>query len=521
MARGVSSVAQGGRSILWRAMGRSTVLTSASGEAAPTAPRGGWLRGAAAELTQSWPATAVVGLAVAAGVALRIWVLSSPLGSLDADEAITGLIARHALDGEFYVLYWLSYYGGTQEALLTAAVFAVFGSSVLALKLTALGLFVAAGALVWAVGRRTVGQRASWLGTALFFVSPAYFVWWTTKARAYYGVGLICELLVLLLVLRLRDRDSRAEAVVLGFTLGFGAWASLQFLLVALPALAWLAWRRPAAYRLAWLAVPALAVGAAPWLAWNARNGWAGILPRSEAGSDTTYIDRLVDLFQIVLPTWLGLRVPFSLDWIVGRAAGIALLALALLGFGWLLMRRPRGMELLLVVAASFPFLYAATSFTYLTVEPRYLVFLAPVTGLLLGWAASRSAGLLLLVPLAAALSVLGLVRLEQAKGWAPSPPDLAPVLRVLEREGADRVLADYWIAYRISFESGERIIATSTSFVRYAPHDRLVRSRVHPARVYVSGRPAEERARAKLEAGGFRRLRAGDYVVYVHRDDR
>jgi 4-amino-4-deoxy-L-arabinose transferase-like glycosyltransferase len=502
-------------------MGRSTVQTSPSAGAAATAPPADRLRAAAAGLTRLSPAAVAVGLALAAGVAVRIWVLSSPLGSLDADEAITGLIARHALDGEFYVLYWLSYYGGSQEALLTAAVFAVFGSSVLALKLTTLSLFTAAGALVWAVGRRTVGQRAAWLGTALFWVSPAYFVWWTTKARAYYGVGLICELLVLLLVLRLRARDSRADAVMLGFTLGFGAWASLQFLLVALPALAWLAWRRPAAYRLAWLALPALAVGAAPWLAWNARNGWVGILPRSEVGSDTTYLDRLVDLFQFVLPTWLGLRVPFSLEWIGGQRVGIALLALALVGFGWLLVRRPRGLELLLVVAASFPFLYAATSFTYLIVEPRYLVFFAPVTALLLGWAASRSAPSLLLVPLAAALSILGLVRMEQAKGWAPSPPDLGPVLRVLERERADRVLADYWIAYRISFESGERIIATSTSFVRYAPHDRLVRSHPHPARVYIWGRTAEDRARAQLEANGFRRYRAGDYVVFVHRDDR
>jgi hypothetical protein len=256
-------------------MTRSTSLTGVPGETAASSPPAGRLRAAvAAAVARASPAAVAVALALAVGTGLRIWILSSPLGSLDADEAITGLIARHALDGEFYVLYWLSYYGGTQEALLTAAVFAVFGSSVLALKLTALSLFIAASALAWAVGRRTVGPGAAWLGTALFWVSPAYFVWWTTKARAYYGLGLICELAVLLLVLRLRERDSRADAVMLGFTLGFGAWASLQFLLVALPALAWLAWRRPAAYRLAWLALPALAVER--HLGWRGTHATAG-----------------------------------------------------------------------------------------------------------------------------------------------------------------------------------------------------------------------------------------------------
>jgi hypothetical protein len=37
---------------------------------------------------------ALVVAAVLAGLALRGWVLASPLGALDADEAIVGLMAR-------------------------------------------------------------------------------------------------------------------------------------------------------------------------------------------------------------------------------------------------------------------------------------------------------------------------------------------------------------------------------------------------------------------------------------------
>ena len=193
--------------------------------------------------TALWPA--LIAMTLAAGCVLRIWILASPLGTLESDEAIPGLMARHALDGEFSVFYWLNLYGGSQEALVTAAVFAVTGSSVLALKATEIALYALAAVLLWLVGRRTVGERAAWVGVALFWVSPAYLVWWTTKSRGFYALGLVCALAVLLLVLRLRERDSRVDAVAIGFVLGFGIWNSPQFLLVALPALVWLAWRRP------------------------------------------------------------------------------------------------------------------------------------------------------------------------------------------------------------------------------------------------------------------------------------
>ncbi len=143
-----------------------------------------------------WGALAV---AAVAGIALRIYILTGPLGMLESDEAVAGLIARHMLEGEVTPLYWLSPYGGTLESAVAAAVFAIVGSSVLALKLTTLGVFVAAAILTWRVGIRTVGPRAALLGTALFWVSPAFLVWWTTKARAYYGMGVLLGLVVLLL----------------------------------------------------------------------------------------------------------------------------------------------------------------------------------------------------------------------------------------------------------------------------------------------------------------------------------
>jgi hypothetical protein len=468
----------------------------------------------------------LLGAAVVAGVGVRTWIQASPLGALDADEAITGLMARHVLDGEVSAFYWGALYGGTQEALLTAPIFAVTGSSVLALKLVSLALYSAAAVLVWAVGRRTVGASGALVGAALFWTWPAYFVWWTTKARGYFGSGLVIGLVAVWLALRLRERDSRGDAAALGFALGLGLWATLQSWLLALPALAWLVARRPAVLRLAPLAAAAALVGSLPWLLWNALNGWEAVLPRSVAGQESTFAERLVDFFRVTLPTWLGVRVPFSLDWLLGPAVGTALVALALAGFTVLVVRRPPGLEPLLVVGAVFPFLYAASSFTFFVAEPRYLVFLAPVPALLLGWFLTRRGVVVAGAGLAAALalSVAGVVVMERQNRFAPIAPnvrvpaDLSPVLAVLERERARRVLANYWIAYRISFESDERIVATSTGFVRHEPHDRLVRSSPHPARVFVQGSAEERRAGPGLLERGFRRIEAGGFSVYVLR---
>lgn len=470
------------------------------------------------------PWTLLVLAAVAAGLALRAAVLASPLGALESDEAIVGLMARRALDGDVSVFYWGALYGGTQEALLSAAVFAVTGSSVLVLKLVSLSIYALAGVLTWRVGRRTVGEPAARIGAALFWIWPPFLVWWSTKARGYFGSGLVLGLFALLLVLRLHARPTRRDAALLGFVLGLGIWATLQTFLLALPALAWLVWRRVDVVRLVPFAIPPAIVGAAPWLVWNARNGWNAVLPQSIAGADTSYLGRLADLFGTVLPTWLGLRTSYSLDWVTGRPVGVALLVLAVAGFVVITIRRPPRSELLAVTALAFPFLYAASSFTFFLLEPRYLVFIAPVPALLVGSWIARSGLVISAAALlaAAGLSVTGLVLIERQGGYralaedARVPTNIAPLLALLEREHANRVLANYWIAYRISFESRERVVATSTGFVRDQRSDRLVRRTAHPARVYVVGAAAEARARPDLERRGFRRLTAGGFVVYV-----
>lgn len=464
------------------------------------------------------PTAIFVGAGVAVAVALRVWVLTSPFGAVDGDEAVWGLMARHVREGELSVFFWDQAYGGTHEVFLTAPVFALVGSSAVALRVVPLALFALATALVWRIGRRTVGDRSAVIGAVLFALWPAYVIWKSTKAHGFYGSGLVLSLLVLLLALRLAERESLVDLAGLGLAAGLGWWATPQTAFVCLPALVWLAWRRPALLRRGWIAVLAAVVGALPWLVWNFANDWASLASPFGRGEDA-YFDHLRTFAYATFPTLLGLRVPFSLEWLTGELVGRLVEMVAFVGVVWLAFRRH---TLLLAVLLVYPFLVAFGPHAALNEEPRYLVLLVPVIALLLGDVLARSRWTAFAGTSAiAALSIAGLAGMSRQQPPVPpiggirAPADLAPVIRTLDAAGVRYALAPYPTAYRITFETDERIVASSTTHVRYEPHDRLVRSQ-RPAYVFIAGERLEETSSAALVRRGYRRVRAEPWSVYL-----
>ncbi|MDX6397074.1 MAG: hypothetical protein QOJ43_482 [Gaiellaceae bacterium] len=453
--------------------------------------------------------------AIVAGVALRAWVLSSPLGTLDADEAVWGLMARHALDGELSTFYWGQSYGGTQEVLLTAAVFALVGSGTLALKLVPLALFAVAAVLVWRVGIRTVGEPAARIAAALFWIWPSYAVWKSARAHGYYSSALVLSLLLLLLVLRLRDRPSTRDAALLGLVFGLGWWATPQVALIAAPAATWLALARRGALPRLWPAIPAATLGALPWLVANIRHDWFSFAFAPGGG---TYLSRFRGFFTATLPMALDLRVPFSLDWSLGPVLSGLLLLAALAWLAYLALRRRARLGVLIAVAVAFPFLYAASPYTWFVDEPRYLVLLMPVLALLLAEGLRRPQVAALGVAVACALSITGLQRMEDSPryqtrtGRVDVPDDLGPLLHALQARGDRTVVANYWVAERITFESAERIVATSH---RYPKFSERVAASESPAHVFIAGSAAERRAQPRLVASGYERIPVDGFVLY------
>jgi Dolichyl-phosphate-mannose-protein mannosyltransferase len=461
-------------------------------------------------------------VAIGTGIAVRVWILRSTLlgGYFDSDEAVPGLMARHFLHGEFSTFYWGQAYGGTTEVALIAALFGVVGSSVLALRLVPMTLYAVGAVLLWRIGRRTIREPGATVAALLFWIAPAYFVFRSTRETGYQGALLVLGLAALLFALRLAERPTRRNAVGLGLALGLGWWTSIQIALVGLPVLVWLGWRRPKLWRLGWLIAAAAYVGAFPWLVWNFGHHWQSLHVASSARSSYGY--RLAGFFTDALPTALGLRVPWLLQWLPTPTLGKVLFAMAVGGLVFVLLRGRRSLGLVAAVALPYPFIYAASSFTADRLEPRYLVLLAPLLALLLAALIANGPLATLGLGAAALLAVVALVRIEDAGGIAPGAPDvraparLGPLLRTLEREHVTRAWADYWIAFRVTFVTHERIIVAPTYSARYPRYNQLVGQSTRSAYIFVAGTASELPQRSEMLRRRFRRIRTGDFVVYV-----
>jgi hypothetical protein len=463
---------------------------------------------------------AAIALAAVAGIVLRILSLRGVFGATDSDEAIWTLMSRHVLDGEFPAYFWGQGYGGTIEVYLASPFLWAFGGGVGAARAAALLLTCVATTLVWIVGRHAFDVQRATVAAVLFWVWPAYAVWKSTRFNGFYVSGQILGLLAILLVLRLAERPGRRDAALLGLVLGLAAWQTWQLVPVLVPALAWLAYRRPAAFRLARIGVAGLVIGALPAIASNLRHdGWS----RFTAPGGGTYPSRLQGFFTATLPSQLGLRVPFTLEWLVPRPlAGLILLA-AIVGalmLGW--RHRSTAVGLLVAVAAGFPLLYALSPYTWYVDEPRYLLVLAPVVALLVAGPLRRPLVAAAAIVVAIALSIGGFAAMDsngefaRRNGDVTAVANIASLVRALDDRGVRSAFSEFWLAYRLTLASGERIVVVPRGDSHYPPYLHRVEGSPFPAYVFYAGSAAEAAARAtELESLGYRRQVVGGFAIW------
>jgi 4-amino-4-deoxy-L-arabinose transferase-like glycosyltransferase len=474
--------------------------------------------------------------AVGAGIALRAFVYVSVLGSTNSDEAVLGLMARHALHGEFTSFLWGTPYGGPQEAWLAAPIFAVFGSSVTALRAVPIALDVLGVFLVWRVGRRTIGERPAVIAAALCWIWPPETMMLAIKEIGFYASNAFYCALILLLVLRAYERPNAVRVGALGLVLGLALWQTTQIVPLALPAVVWLVWRQRAVIRQAWSAVLLAVVGALPFLVWTFTHHFQSLMAHSTL--ESTYWWRLRTYASPVLPMALGLRVPGQ-RWQVpyGIGALVFVLAVVLFVIGAYVSRR-RPVSLLYAVCLGYPFVMAISPRSYGTIDPHYVTSLMPVFALLVAQLARDVVSAALVLLAGAALS-FGWVhdsyeKLQHGRPVDSSlPRSIDPLIATLDRLRVDRVYATYWIAYRLDFESRERIIAVENKFdrlvvrngvlepgpdpfVRYAPYERTVRASKRPAFVFLKEFQPPRHYVAQLLAHGYTSHDVQTFVVYA-----
>jgi len=492
------------------------------------------------EPTPGWRAISrfdlLVAVAAAAiGIGQRIWILNTPrLAYLDSDEAVVGLIARQ-FPGQRPLFFWGQFYGGVAEPLLTAGVFRVFGASVVGLKLVPMGLCAVAALLVGAIGRHFGGTRLGVLAASVFWVWPAPFVWWSTKSRGFYWIVIVAGLVAVLMLLQFAATQRRVGArawwwrvTLLGLAIGVGWWSSPQIALIVVPMGVWFVLADFArAWRVALGALPGFFVGSLAWWFDNFRSGFRSL--ESPVADADPFFERVARIIADGTPMALGVKVPYAESWIAIGPLWLAIIvmgciagAVALLRPGW------RGPGIAVVATlVTYPVLAAVSPLSGYVGEGRYLVFASPFVALVLGAALAK-------VPRGIAVAAVGALAILTVAVLAaftavpgPAAPDVAvpdnitPLIEFLDDHDVTTVEADYWIAYRLVFESDERIVAaTTTGIIRNDRYQDAVIGGAD-ARVFVVDSAELHAFRADLERRGvdYPFETVDGFVVYLLRE--
>ena len=483
-------------------------------------------------------------LALLLGVAVRAPFWAEALRTpVDGDTAIIGLMARHPGRG---TTMWGQPYGSPLEAWLAAPLLAAMGGRPEALRVGYFLLGLALIPLAYLLARR-LDPRAAFPAAVLMACPPPYFLLLSALPPPMYPGALALGGAVMVLALRVADRigaDRRVvgELILAGTLAGLAAWTHLMSLSIVAAVGAYLYPRARGRRAILLYALVPFLVASAPW--------WARALVDRQATRVVSVSDRqegFLSHLLAVLPRLprplagvLGLRTPWIADdpdHVVSAPPLLAALIVLVYGFSLVLAARSArarpparlllGAVALVVAVFPIPLRSGPDSIRFLT--PLYLPLAALVGGAGVALGKPRRAWILVLALASAHLGMATrLLGAWRAADRAAAPfllPDLSPVRRFLDEHAIRRAYASYGPAYRLTFETGERIIVSqpwNERFLHYPlPYLDEVRFAKNVGWVLTPRIPTDLPAPAVFEvalgaAGGqWRRTAVGEAAVF------
>jgi len=410
------------------------------------------------------------------GLAVRLWLLGTPAGALNADEAYTGLQALAILDGDLPVVIRGAGYTAVLDSYAFAPFVALFGAHVVPLKLLS-GLWWALAAVVAFATVKRLARALSWdtawapwLAAAMVWLAPGALMQISTRAYEAYGLGLLAVATTTWLVVRVLvdGIGSTRLVVVAGAAGGLAFYLHPMFAAVVVPLVAVPCWVHRRRLREWWLpAVGGAVLVNLPLLAWNARNGWPSLDEPSPA--QDTYIERLGRFFSGLLPRAFG-TMNADGEWTWG-AVSVALYAVLMIVAAWgvvtLSRRGAVGRAVALPAVLCWPLLAAFSSLWYVA-DGRYAIVGFPfvvsviVAGLVdlvrrVGWLSGWVTGAALVCawPMLLVVPWLG----SNAGGRVDDPnAGTQAIVDTLEAEGFGYAAGNYWLTLPVEYQSDRRI---------------------------------------------------------------
>ncbi len=419
-------------------------------------------------------------LLLAVVVRLPFWIeaLRTPV---DGDTAIIGLMARHPGVG---TTMWGQPYGSPLDSWVALPFVAAWGCSPEALRLPyfLLGLLLVPLAYVLA---RELHPDAALPAAVLVACPPPYFMLLSALPPPFYPTTLVLCAVALWTAAgagrRLAEEGSpppRGTLLALGLASGLALWTHLMSASAVAAAGVWVCARsRGRRHLLLWALVPLAAASAPLWSrAIGDREATRIVQVADRQESTLSHLAETLPRLHEPLGGVLGTHVPVvadAEDYVLhapGWAAGlvVSLYGLLLVLAGRAATRRHPSILYLLaagLTVLAFPLPLRAAPHTIRFLTPLYL----PVAALVTWAAAPRGTSRRVWV------AVLALAALHLVLGWqllgtwrrterAEAPfllEDLRPVRSLLEARGVRHAYASYGPAFRLTWESSERVVAS------------------------------------------------------------
>ena len=436
----------------------------ADGGALPT----GWVRGAA------WAAVLGAG-------AVRFAYLASNRATFNADEAVTGIMARNILHGHNYSFYPGQSYGGTLEPYLQTLSYLVFRlpQNPLTLRLALVFLGMVTCYLTWLCALRIVPDpRVALVAPAVFAVGPWFNVLGGSTALGFYVAGTAMATGAVYCALRVTDPGVRPLwwIAALGFCSGLALWQTVTTAVLVVPALMWAG---PTVVRSRRSAVTWAVAGLAGSLPAWVQLVSSGHVPLPGSPPErTSMLTRVVRLVGPEFREFIGVSYPHDHG---GAPRAVQFAAVAILATAYLLalVRRRRRVaavmtsdrtnrrpvDILLLAPVVLVVMFACSSSAWYTGTPRYLFPAYPLFAIALAAMASavpgRAGSRLLAVSIVAATAALS-VNYFRGAVETPTTNDRIAAYRLvvadLRSHGETRVYADYWTAMPLRYVAGGSI---------------------------------------------------------------
>ncbi|MCB0352304.1 MAG: glycosyltransferase family 39 protein [Bdellovibrionales bacterium] len=436
-------------------------------------------------------------LAVVLGLILRLDFLLSPNFVVDSDEAIVGLMALHYTQGvPLPVFYYGQHYMGTLEPWVAGIFFEIFGPSSLALKTVPLLFSLVLIVLNYFLAHELAGRFAARCSALLTAVGPASLVVWSLKARGgFIEVVVLGTAALLLTSLWLKHRRGDSwRLFLIAVLLGFGWWTNNQVIFYMLP-IGLLCFVRSLSQKSflknTIVGTLGFVLGGAPFWLYNITNEGATFRQLVQSG-ESDFFGHMAGFFEKALPILLGGRRFWQEEDLYSNSS---LIVISLFGAAFLFallrffMERKKKPEaalpilLLLLFVVGTATIFSLSSFGYLSSAPRYLLPLYSAFAPLYGVAFASLARVGRASAMLGMAVVLGLHLTScYLHGRAiPGEPfvydgqrvskDHEELLNWARAENIHWVQTNYWIGYRLAFESQE-----SLKFVVFqAPHQTRI----------------------------------------------